>query len=61
VASVPEPSGATNEYNLYIKIVSTGQMVWVAAKTTAFPALLTVGTTLTGDLNHSLGWWVLSK
>ena len=45
VASVPEPSGATNEYNLYIKIVSTGQMVWVAAKTTAFPALLTIGTT----------------
>jgi len=61
VASVPEPSGAANEYNLYIKIVSTGQMVWVAAKTTDFPTLLTVGTTLTGNLNHSRGWWILIK
>jgi hypothetical protein len=61
VASIPESSGAANEYNLYIKIVSTGQMVWVAAKTTDFPTLLTVGTTLTGNLNHSRGWWILIK
>ena len=61
VASVPAPSGATNEYNLYLQITGTGEMFWCAATTTDFPNLLTVGTTLTGTLDNSLGWWVLKK
>jgi hypothetical protein len=60
-------TGATNEYDLYLKITSTtvsgvkvGQEVWLAATTTNFPNLLTVGATVTGNLNDSLGWWVLN-
>ena len=68
VASTPFPTGAANEYNLYLNITSTtvpglvaGQQVLCAASTTNFPNLLTVGATLTGILDHSLGWWVLKK
>jgi hypothetical protein len=68
VASVPKKTGAANEYDLFLKVNSTnvpglspGQLVWVAATTTDFPNLLTVGATLSGNLDHSLGWWVLKK
>ena len=56
VASIPSPSGATNEYNLYLDI--NGQLVWAAATTTDFPNLLTLGAALTGTLDNSPGWWV---
>ena len=68
VASIPVPTGALNEYGLYISVVSTtdsgfsiGQQIWCAATTTDFPNLLTVGATLTGKLDNSSGWWVFSK
>ena len=66
VASKPVASGAANEYCFYLKITSTtvaglsaGQQVWCAATTTSFPNLLTVGSTITGTLSNSLGWWVI--
>jgi hypothetical protein len=65
-ASVPVLSGAANEYNLYLKITSTtvsgfkvGQQVWLAASATEYPNLLTVGSTISGNLNNSPGWWVI--
>ena len=68
VANTPVASGAPNEYNFYLMITSTtepgvtaGQQIWVAASTTDFPTLRTVGTTLTGNLDHSSGWWVFEK
>ena len=68
VASMPFPTGWPDEYNLYLTITSTtvpglaaGQQVWCAASTTDFPNLLTVGATLTGTLDNSLGWWVLKS
>ena len=68
VASTPAATGSPNEYALYFNITSTtvtglsaGQQIQVAATTIDFPNLLTVGATLTGDLDHSLGWWVLKK
>jgi hypothetical protein len=68
VGKTPFPSGGANEYNLYLTITSTtvsgltvGQQVWCAANTKDFPNLLTVGATLTGTLDNSLGWWVLKK
>jgi Tol biopolymer transport system component len=68
VARMPTATGGVNEYNLYITITSTtvpglviGQQVLCAASTMNFPNLLTVGATLTGTLDHSLGWWVLKK
>jgi Tol biopolymer transport system component len=68
VASTPFYTGAANQYNLYIKITSTtvsgltvGQQVYCAASVTDFPNLLTIGATLTGTLDHSLGWWVFKK
>ena len=67
VENKPVVSGASNEYNFNLKITSTtmagittGQQVWVAASTTDFPNLLTVGATLSGILNNSSGWWVLT-
>ncbi len=64
VASTPSPSGGANEYNLYLTITTTtvsgivaGQQVWLAATTTDFPNLLTVGATVTGNLDHAAGWW----
>ena len=66
VASIPVPTGSLNEYALSISVVSTtdsrfsiGQQIWCAATTTDFPNLLTIGATLTGTLDNSLGWWVL--
>ena len=59
VTSAPSPSGATNEYNLFVNVA--GQQYWLAATTTDFPNLLTIGSTLTGTLNHSRGWWILIK
>ena len=66
VQNKPVATGASNEYNFNLKITGTaiagirnGQQVWVAASTTDFPNLLTVGATLTGILNNSSGWWVL--
>ena len=68
VANKPVTSGASNQYSFYLKVTSTtvtgitaGQQVWVAATTTDFPNLLTVGATLNGNLDHSLGWWVFKK
>ncbi|MGI2336712.1 MAG: Ig-like domain-containing protein [Dehalogenimonas sp.] len=68
IASVPVSSGGSNEYNLSIRITTTtvfgltiGQNLWVAASTTDFPNLLTVGSTLTGNLDNSLGWWVMKS
>ncbi len=65
VVSAGISSGASGEYNLTIRITTTsvtgltaGQTVWVAAKTSSFPNLLTIGSTLTGNLDKSLGWWV---
>jgi hypothetical protein len=61
-------SGAANEYNLYIKVIVTsasgvtaGQQIWCAASTVDFPNLLTVGATISGNLDNSAGWWVLKK
>ena len=66
VASKPVASGGANEYCFYLKITSTtvsgltaGQQVWCAATTASFPNLLTVGSTITGTLSNSLGWWVI--
>jgi hypothetical protein len=66
VASKPVASGGANEYCFYLKITSTtvsglttGQQVWCAATTTSFPNLLTVGSTITGTLNNSTGWWII--
>jgi hypothetical protein len=61
VASVPIPTGAANQYNLNIKVVGTGEMVWCAATTTDFPQLLTFGAAVTGTLDNSSGWWVLRR
>jgi hypothetical protein len=36
-----------------------GQTVWLAAKVTDFPNLLTAGATVSGNLDKSLVWWVL--
>jgi len=61
-------TGGANEYSFNLKITSStvsgvavGQQIWVAATTTNFPNLLTPGVTLTGNLDKSLGWWVLKK
>ncbi len=66
VVGKPVASGGANEYCFYLKITSTtvselsvGQQVWCAATTTSFPNLLTVGSTITGTLDHSAGWWVI--
>ena len=66
VVSVPVSSGAANEYDLYLKITSTtvygvkvGKQVWLAASATEYPNLLTVGSTISGNLNNSPGWWVI--
>jgi Putative Ig domain len=66
VASVPVSSGAANEYDLYLKISSTtvsgvtvGQQVWLAASATEYPNLLTVGSTISGNLSNSTGWWII--
>jgi len=66
IENAPVASGASNEYNFNLTITSTtiaeitaGQQILVAASTTDFPNLLTVGTTLTGNLDNSPGWWVL--
>jgi hypothetical protein len=68
VANKPVASGAANEYNFYLKITSstvTGvtatNLVWCAATTTDFPNLLTVGATLTGNLDKSSGYWRFKK
>jgi hypothetical protein len=68
VVTMPTSSGAANEYNLFFLITNTtvpgfvaGQQVFCAASTTDFPSLLTVGSSLTGNLENSLGWWVLKK
>ncbi len=67
VASTPV-SGHNGEYNLTLKItgttvpgLSSGEQVWCAASITDFPDLLTVGATLTGDLDFTPGWWVFKK
>ena len=66
VENEPVASGAANQYNFNLTITSTtaagittGQQLLVAASKTDFPNLLTVGTILTGNLDNSLGWWVL--
>jgi hypothetical protein len=66
VVGKPVASGGANEYNFYLKITSTtvsgvtvGQQLWCAASKTTFPNLLTRGVTLRGNLDHSLGWWVI--
>lgn len=66
VVSTPSASGAKNEYNLSLQITATtvaglavGQTVWLAARSTDFPNLLVLGSTLSGNLDKSLGWWVL--
>ena len=66
VAGKPVASGGANEYCFYLKITSTtvsgltvGQQVWCAATTISFPNLLTVGSTITGTLNNSTGWWII--
>jgi hypothetical protein len=68
VASVPVSTGALNEYDLFLRIGSTsvsgmspGQQIWIAATTTDFPGLLTAGSTLSGNLDSSRGWWILKK
>jgi hypothetical protein len=68
VASKPVTTGASKEYAFYLKVTSTtvtgitaGQQVWCAATTTDFPNLLKVGATVTGNLDHSSGWWILKK
>jgi uncharacterized repeat protein (TIGR02543 family) len=66
VASKGVKTGATNEYDLYLTITSTtvpgvsvGEELWIAASTTNFPNLLTVGATISGNLSNATGWWVL--
>jgi hypothetical protein len=66
VVGTPVPSGGANEYCFNLKITSStaagvivGQQVWCAATKTSFPNLLTRGATLKGNLDKSLGWWVL--
>ena len=66
VVSAPKSSGG-NSYNLYLQIISTGvtslspgQSIWCAASIIDFPNLLTVGTTLIGNLDNSSGYWYLS-
>ena len=66
VENQPVASGAANQYNFNLTITSTtaagittGQQLLVAASTIDFPNLLTVGATLTGNLDNSPGWWVL--
>jgi len=61
-------SGAPDEYNFYFDVTSTtltgvtaGQQLWIAASITDFPDLLTVGTSLTGNLNDIPGWWIFNK
>jgi hypothetical protein len=68
VVSTPVSSGAANQYNLNIRITATtaigltvGQTVWIAASTTDFPNLRTVGSTISGNMDKSLGWWVIKK
>ena len=68
IASNPAMSGGANEYNLFIKVTSStvasimvNAQVWCAATTTDFPNLLAIGTSLTGNLDHSLGYWRLLK
>jgi hypothetical protein len=63
---VPIINGGVDEYNLAVRVttttvsgVSVGQTVWLAAKVTDFPNLLTAGATVSGNLDKSLGWWVL--
>ncbi len=63
---VPIKNGGVDEYNLAVRIttttvsgVSVGQTVWLAAKVTDFPNLLTAGATVSGNLDKSLVWWVL--
>ena len=66
VVGTPVASGEANEYCFNLKItrtsvsgVTVGQQVWCAATTISFPNLLTSGATLTGNLDNSLGWWVI--
>ena len=68
VVGTPIATGGANEFGFNLNISSTtitgvtvGQQVWVAATTTDFPNLRTYGATLTGNLDRSLGWWVLSS
>ncbi len=68
VVGTPIATGGANEYSFNLKVTSTtvsgvsvGQQVWVAATTTSFPNLLTSGAALTGNLDKSLGWWVLNN
>ncbi|MDP3879415.1 MAG: hypothetical protein Q8Q07_03805 [Dehalococcoidales bacterium] len=68
VVGTPVATGGASEYSFNLMITSTtvagltaGQHVWVAATTTDFPNLLTSGATLTGDLDKSLGWWIMKK
>jgi hypothetical protein len=66
VASSPVATGGASEYAFSLRITSStvsgitaGQVVWCAAKITDFPNLLTAGAALSGNLDNSLGWWVL--
>ncbi|MGI2336713.1 MAG: hypothetical protein ACRKGH_08780 [Dehalogenimonas sp.] len=68
VTSVPIPTGASNEYSLSVRIMTSanagltaGQTVWIAATTTDFPSLRTIGSTITGNMDNSYGWWVLKN
>lgn len=68
VTSTPVPNGANEQYNLTLKILSTtvdgltnGQELWCVSTTDDFTNLLTVGASLTGDMDHSLGWWVFKN
>jgi hypothetical protein len=68
VASAPVATGGAKQYNVSIRITSSsvagvtaGQTLWVAATTTDFPNLKTVGSAVAGTLDKSLGWSVLSK
>ena len=59
VSSASSTTGATAEYDLFLTI--NGQQVWVAATTTDFPNLFSVGATLIGILDYSNGWWTFTK
>jgi hypothetical protein len=66
VVSAPVPSGAFNEYNFTLQIMKTTvtglegeQQVFCSATIDDFHNLLTPGTTLVGNLDHSPGWWVI--
>ncbi len=66
IAGKPVASGGANEYCFYLKITGTtvtgltvGQQVWCAGTITSFPSLLTVGSTITGTLDNSTGWWII--